>query len=72
MERVLPVMVRMLRDDMLKVLADAFELQALSLEFDMDMTAALLQFGWNELNTERYGEMYRACGRQPSANDRLN
>jgi hypothetical protein len=29
----------------------------------MDMTAALLQFGWNELNTERYGEMYRACGR---------
>jgi len=63
MERVLPVMVRMLRDDMLKVLAEAFELQALSLEFDMDMTAVFLEFGWNELNTERYGEMYRACGR---------
>jgi hypothetical protein len=63
MERVLPVMVRMLRDDMLKVLAEAFELQALSLQFDMDMTAAMLKFGWYELNTDRYGEIYRACGR---------
>lgn len=63
MERVLPVMLRMLRDDMLKVLAEAFELQALSLELDMNMTAAMLKFGWNELNTTRYGGIYRACGR---------
>jgi hypothetical protein len=63
MERVLPAMVRMLRDDMLRVLAEAFELQALSLNFDMDMTAALLEFGWDELDTARYGEIYRACGR---------
>lgn len=63
MERVLPVMVRMLRDDMILVLAEAFELQSLSLNLDMDMTAALKQSGWNELNTNRYGEIYRACGR---------
>ena len=63
MERVLPVMVKMLRDDMLLVLAGAFELQALSLSLDMDMTSALNQSGWDDLNTDRYGEVYRACGR---------
>lgn len=63
MERVLPVMVRMLRDDMLLALAEAFELQALSLDLDMDMTVALQGFGWSELNMERYGEIYRSCGR---------
>ena len=63
MERVLPVMVRMLRDDMLRVLAEAFELQSLSLSFDMDMTTALRQAGWEQLNAKRYGEIYRACGR---------
>lgn len=63
MERVLPAMVRMLRDDMLKVLAEAFELQALSLELDMGMTAALVGFGWDRLDTGRYGEIYRVCGR---------
>lgn len=64
MERVLPVMVRMLRDDMIRVLAEAFELQSLSLSFDMDMTAAFQQSGWEELNTGRYGEIYRSCGRR--------
>jgi hypothetical protein len=63
MERVLPAMVRMLRDDMLLVLAEAFELQVLSLEFDMAMTDAMLDAGWDELNEERYGHIYRACGR---------
>ena len=65
MERVLPVMVRMLRADMLLVLAEAFELQSLSMSLDMDMTRALQQFGWKELNTNRYGEIYRHCGRAP-------
>ena len=65
MERVLPVMVRMLRDDMILVLAEAFELQALSLQFDMDMTLQFQESGWDDLNTARYGEIYRACGRAP-------
>lgn len=63
MERVLPAMTRMLRDDMLRVLAEAFELQSMSLQFDMDMTTALIEFGWDHLDTHRYGEIYRACGR---------
>jgi len=65
MERVLPVMIRMLRDDMILVLAEAFELQALSLDLDMDMTAHYLETGWDELNPSRYGEIYRECGRVP-------
>lgn len=64
MERVLPAMVRMLRDDMLLALAEAFELQSLSLSLDMDMTTELRNTGWKELDTTRYGEIYRACGRQ--------
>ncbi len=63
MERVLPVMVRLLRDDMLRVLAEAFELQSLSLEFDMEMTTILKSSGWDYLDVGRYGEIYRACGR---------
>ena len=59
MERVLPVMVRMLPDDVLKVVAEAFELQSLSLEFDMTMTSALAQSGWSSINIERYGIIYR-------------
>ncbi len=64
MERVLPVMARVLRDDMLLVMAEAFELQSLSLKFDMDMTRQYLAHDWNELNPTRYAEIYRACGRQ--------
>ena len=64
MERVLPVMVRMLRDDMLLALAEAFELQSLSLDLDIDMTAILHESSWNKLNTARYGEIYRTCGRR--------
>ena len=65
MERVLPVMIRMLRDDMILVLAEAFELQSMSLNFDMDMTMLFLDSGWDKLNTARYGELYRAIGRAP-------
>lgn len=62
-EHVLPVMVRMLRADMLLVLAEAFELQSLSLDLDLDMTSVLQQRGWDELNTDRYAVLYRSCGR---------
>ena len=57
-------MVRMLRDDMLLALAEAFELQSLSLSLDMDMAAIMHESGWDELNIHRYGETYRACGRR--------
>ena len=63
-ERVLPIMVRMLRDDMILALAEAFELQSLSLALDIDMTFKLQESGWEGLDTSRYGELYRACGRR--------
>jgi hypothetical protein len=62
-ERVLPIMVRMLRDDMILALAEAFELQSLSLDLDIEMTSILRETGWGELDAIRYGEIYRACGR---------
>jgi len=65
MERVLPGMIRMLRDDMILVLAEAFELQSISLNFYMDMTMLFLDSSWDKLNTARYGELYRAIGRAP-------
>jgi hypothetical protein len=71
MERVLPVMVRMLRDDMLLALAEAFELQALSLGFDMQMTTQFLNKGWDKLSLSRYAEIYRACGRQDARDHQI-
>ena len=72
MERGLPVMVRMLRNDMLRVLAEAFELQSMSLKFDIDMTKAMQEFGWDELNTARYGEIYRHVGRSSGREKQVN
>jgi hypothetical protein len=63
-EKVLPVMVRTLREDMLLALAEAFELQTMSLELDIAMTAAMAQFDWGDLNAERYARVYRECGRR--------
>jgi len=63
-ERVLPVMVRMLRDDMLLAMAEAFELQSLSLSLDIDMAAQLHVTGWDQMDTTRYGDIYRSCGRR--------
>ena len=71
MERVLPVVVRMLSDDMLLALAEAFELQTLSLSLDIDMVAALQKTGWDKLDTARYGDIYRACGRRADRETQL-
>lgn len=70
-ERVLPVMIRTLREDMLLALAEAFELQALSLDLDMDMTFAMVRARWTDLDTARYAEIYRACGRHADRVDQV-
>ena len=62
-DRVLPVMVRTLRDDMLLVLAEAFELQSLSLQFDIDLAWRFKTTGSSELNMARYDEIYRENGK---------
>jgi len=71
-ERVLPVMVRMLRDDMLLALAEAFELQSLSLSLDIDMAVVLQHTGWGGLDTSRYGEIYRACDRRAERKQQID
>jgi hypothetical protein len=63
-ERVLPVMLRTLREDMLVSMAEAFELQSLSLDLDMGMVDALVEAGWDALDDRRYGVVYRGCGRE--------
>lgn len=61
MTRVLPVMVRFLPDKALVALAEAFELQAISLEYDFSMAAFMAEEEVGELDLETYCEVYRAC-----------
>lgn len=61
--RVLPVMTRLLPPVALDALAGAFELQALSIELDLDMARHMQRDGLLEVDTERYGTLYRAVGR---------
>jgi hypothetical protein len=61
MSRVMPVMVRFLPDRALNTMSEAFELQAISLEFDMDMAAWMEAHGIRSLDMRQYGEVYRAC-----------
>ena len=63
MGKVMPVMVRFLPDAALEALAEAFELQAISLEFDMAMAVYMAGQGIFELDMARYCHVYRAgCG----------
>lgn len=61
--RVLPVMTRTLPEHMLHALARAFELQAISLELDMDMAQQMAQAGISELDDRAYQHLYRLTGR---------
>jgi hypothetical protein len=65
MGRVMPVMIRFLPDRTLATMSEAFELQAISLEFDMTMAAEMARRGLVRLDMEDYCDVYRA------ADDRL-
>jgi len=69
--RVEPVMSRMLPGKALHALAEAFRLQAISLEFDMEMTVLLQRRGTESLDTEIYGDTYRECGRRPEREEQV-
>ena len=65
MGRVMPVMTRLLPDRTLATMSEAFELQAISLEYDMEMARYMAQKGpggadVGSLDMERYCEVYRA------------
>lgn len=62
LDKVMPLMVRFLPDATLETMAEAFELQAISLEFDIAMAEQVAAQGYPAMDMERYGEVYRACG----------
>lgn len=61
MGRVMPVMIRFLPDNALVALAEAFELQALSLEYDVDMAEYMSRNGMRALDLATYCDVYRNC-----------
>jgi len=65
MDRVMPVMRRFLPDKVLSIMSEAFELQAVSLELDMQMAGCMAQNGINHLDMDRYCEVYRAGSDRP-------
>ena len=65
MSKVMPVMKRFLPDKVLYIMSEAFELQAVSLKFDMEMAGYMERLHIPELDMDRYCEVYRACSDKP-------
>ncbi|MCB1554967.1 MAG: hypothetical protein KDJ14_14260 [Xanthomonadales bacterium] len=61
-ERVLPIMRRVLPEKLLGAAADAIELAVLSHLFDLRLAKLMYDMGCESLDDERYGELYRRCG----------
>ncbi len=61
MSKVMPVMKRFLPDKVLYIMSEAFELQAVSLEFDIEMAEYMERLQVPDLDMNRYCEAYRAC-----------
>lgn len=70
-ERVMPVMVRVLPAHMLTALAEAFELQVLSLSLDSGMATFMAQTGIGRLTESNYAQTYAAVGRIPEREKQL-
>lgn len=65
MDRVMHVMERFLPDKVLYTMSEAFELQAMSLQFDMHMADYMKRTGIGHLDMAGYCEVYRAGSDQP-------
>lgn len=65
MGRVMPVMIRFLPDTTLGTMSEAFELQAISLEYDIGMAIHMERERIGELDMTRYCAVYRACSDPP-------
>jgi hypothetical protein len=61
MHRVMPVMKRFLPDKVLYIMSEAFELQAISIGYDMEMAGYMEQSGLDRLDMDSYCRTYRAC-----------
>lgn len=65
MGRVMPVMTRFLPDRTLGTMSEAFELQAISLEYDIEMAEWMRSRSIEELDMEAYCSVYRDCSDRP-------
>lgn len=65
LDKVMPVMVRFLPGYALASLAAAFELQAISLDFDMQVSGIISKRGISDLDLAGYASAYRECGDRP-------
>lgn len=65
MSKVMPVMIRFLPDKTLGTMSEAFELQAISLEYDIEMAGYMEREHVTELEMGRYCEIYRSCSDRP-------
>lgn len=65
MGRVMPLMTHFLNDRTLLTMSEAFELQAISLEFDIAMAVDIRERGFRNLDMTRYCATYRAVGDRP-------
>ncbi len=65
MGKVMPVMIRFLPDRTLSTMSEAFELQAISLEFDMAMADEMARRRLDWLDMQTYCEVYRAANDRP-------
>lgn len=72
MEKVMPVMVKFLPGKVLMSLAAAFEVQAVSLEFDMEMAGILTGCLREDLDIAAYASSYRICGKRPLREKQIN
>ncbi len=61
-DRIMPIMVHLLPDTMLRAARDAIELHVLSHAFDLRMVRAMDRRRWMKLDATRYGEAYREAG----------
>ncbi|GAB3737024.1 hypothetical protein GCM10028794_18380 [Silanimonas algicola] len=68
-DRIMPVMVHLLPDTMLRAARDAIELHVLSHALDLRMVRAMDRRRWARLDAVRYGELYREAG-QPRLRQR--
>jgi hypothetical protein len=65
MSKVMPLMTHFLNDRTLSTMSEAFELQAISLEFDIAMAGNLNERGVRNLDMPQYCETYRAVDDRP-------
>ena len=65
MSKVMPVMIRFLPDHTLGTMSEAFELQAISLEFDIQVATEMARREIDKLDMPLYCEVCRACDDRP-------